>query len=154
MAFIFDEVWVNNGQLVVGAKNIRPPDALGKGAGRVRHSAYIEGPLQVGDAGNFSKAQGTVMIGNDGNTGASKALYVKGDTEVEGNINATKNIMMEANAQMDINAQNINVEARCMMKITGKSFLTVNTPNGMEILSGIIRGVSCATKDFNSYLDS
>ena len=28
MAFIFDEVWVNNGQLVVGAKNINPPDAL------------------------------------------------------------------------------------------------------------------------------
>ena len=44
MAFIFDEVWVNNGQLVVGANNINPPDALGKGAGRVRHSAYIEGP--------------------------------------------------------------------------------------------------------------
>ena len=65
MAFIFDEVWVNNGQLVVGAKNINPPDALGKGAGRVRHSAYIEGPLQVGDADNFSTAQGTVMIGND-----------------------------------------------------------------------------------------
>ena len=94
MSFVFDEVWVNNGQLVVGDNNINPPDALGKGAGRVRHSAYIEGPLQVGDANNFSTAQGTVMIGNDGNTGASKALYVKGDTEVEGNINATKNITM------------------------------------------------------------
>ena len=33
MAYIFDEVWVNNGQLVVGANNINPPDALGKGAG-------------------------------------------------------------------------------------------------------------------------
>ena len=68
---------------------------MGKGADRVRHSAYIEGPLQVGETGDFSTQQGTVMIGKDGNTGASKALYVKGDTEVEGNINATKNITMD-----------------------------------------------------------
>ena len=79
MSFVFDEVWVNNGQLVVGDNNINPPDALGKGAGRVRHSAYIEGPLQVGNANEFSTAQGTVMIGKDGNTNAPVSLYVKGD---------------------------------------------------------------------------
>jgi len=84
MAYIFDEVWVNNGQLVVGKKNINPPDALGKGEGRVRHSAYIEGPLQVGNSDDFSVAEATVMIGKDGNAGASKALFVKGDTQVEG----------------------------------------------------------------------
>ena len=88
MAFIFDEVLINNGQLVIADVNINPPDAFGKGPGRVKHSAYIEGPLQVGNSGDFSTAQGTVMIGKDGNTGASKALYVKGDTEVEGNINS------------------------------------------------------------------
>ena len=90
MAYILDEVWVNNGQLIV-AEAGEVPTALRDGVGKVRHSAYIEGPLQVGDAGNFTSAQGTVMIGNDGNMGAYKALYVKGDTEVEGNINATKN---------------------------------------------------------------
>ena len=36
---------------------------------------------------------------------------------------ARKNIMMEANAQMDINAQNINVESRFCMKIKATSFL-------------------------------
>ena len=93
MAFVFDEAWINNGQLVVASETVKPPgQGLGKGADRVRHSAYIEGPLQVGETGDFSTQQGTVMIGKDGNTGASKALYVKGDTEVEGNINATKNI--------------------------------------------------------------
>ena len=81
MAYIFDEVWVNNGQLVVGANNINPPDALGKGSGRVRHSAYIEGPLQVGNSGDFSVAEGTVMIGKDGNTNAPVSLHVKGDGE-------------------------------------------------------------------------
>ena len=95
MAFVFDEAWINNGQLVVASETVKPPgQGLGKGADRVRHSAYIEGPLQVGQTGDFTSQQGTVMIGKDGNTGASKALYVKGDTEVEGNINATKNITM------------------------------------------------------------
>ena len=83
MSFVFDEVWDNNGQLVVGDNNINPPDALGKGAGRVRHSAYIEGPLQVGNAGNFSTAEGTVMIGADGNAGAVEALKVKGGVVVD-----------------------------------------------------------------------
>ena len=31
MAFIFDEVLVNNGQLVVADPRINPPDAFGKG---------------------------------------------------------------------------------------------------------------------------
>ena len=83
MAFILDEAWINNGQLVVASEEVTPPgQGLGKGADRVRHSAYIEGPLQVGQTGDFTTQQGTVMIGKDGNTGASKALYVKGDTEV------------------------------------------------------------------------
>ena len=66
---------------------------------------------------------------------------------------ARKNIMMEANAQMDLNAQNINVEARCIMNLKASSFLTINAPCGMEILSGIIRGVSCASKKSASFLD-
>ena len=48
MAFVFDEAWINNGQLVVASDTVKPPgQGLGKGADRVRHSAYIEGPLQV-----------------------------------------------------------------------------------------------------------
>ena len=61
MAYILDEVWVNNGQLIV-AEAGEVPTALGDGVGKVRHSAYIEGPLQVGDTGNFTSAEGTVMI--------------------------------------------------------------------------------------------
>ena len=91
MAYIFDEVWVNNGQLVVGDNNINPPDALGKGAGRVRHSAYIEGPLQVGNSDDFSVAEGTVMIGKDGNAGAINALFVKGDVTIVGDTKQTGN---------------------------------------------------------------
>ena len=73
MAFIFDEVQVNDGQFFV-AENGKNPKALGEGEKKVKHSAYIEGPLQVGNAGDFSSAEGTVMIGKDGNAGAANAL--------------------------------------------------------------------------------
>ena len=78
MSFIFDETWVNNGQLIVAEAGVNPK-ALGEGIDKVKHSAYVEGPLQVGDAGDYSSAQGTVMIGKDGNMGSPVSLYVKGD---------------------------------------------------------------------------
>ena len=79
MAYILDEVWVNNGQLIV-AEVGEVPTALGDGIGKVRHSAYIEGPLQVGNTGNFTSAEATVMIGKDGNMETANALSIKGDT--------------------------------------------------------------------------
>ena len=107
-------------------------------------------------AGLDNKAGTTIYIEAENGDVVIKSL--KGNIRFEAAENielyARKNIMMEANAQMDINAQNINVEARCMMKITGKSFLTINAPNGMEILSNIIRGVSCASGRSASFLDS
>ena len=83
MAFIFDEVLINNGQLVIADPNINPPDAFGKGPGRVKHSAYIEGPLQVGNSDDFSTAEGTVMIGADGNMETAEALKVKAGVVVD-----------------------------------------------------------------------
>lgn len=91
MAFIFDEVQVNDGQFFV-AENGKNPKALGEGEKKVKHSAYIEGPLQVGNDGDFSSAEGTVMIGADGNAGASKALSVKGDIDQVGDIVTTGTI--------------------------------------------------------------
>ena len=107
-------------------------------------------------AGLDNKAGTTIYIEAENGDVVIKSLKGNIRFEAADNIElyARKNIMMEANAQMDINAQNINVEARCMMKITGKSFLTINAPNGMEILSNIIRGVSCASGRSASFLDS
>ena len=82
MAYILDEVWVNNGQLIVAEAGVNP-SALGDGVGKVKHSAYVEGPLQVGNAGDFGSAEGTVMIGADGNMGAAEALKVKGGVVVD-----------------------------------------------------------------------
>tara|TARA_R100000353_G_scaffold130598_1_gene92697 strand:- start:58 stop:768 length:711 start_codon:yes stop_codon:yes gene_type:complete len=76
--FQFDNVHIDNGKLLV-CKDGVTPKALGKKSNEGKHSAYIEGPLQVGDVGDFSKAQGTVMIGKDGNRGSKYPLYVKGN---------------------------------------------------------------------------
>ena len=78
MAFAFDELFVYGGQLIVAAKKI-VPKALGIGNQKIDHSAYIEGPLQVGDPGQYDSVEGTVMIGKDGNAGAPVSLHVKGD---------------------------------------------------------------------------
>ena len=91
MAFIFDEVQVNDGQFFV-AENGKNPKALGEGEKKVKHSAYIEGPLQVGNDGDFTSADGTVMIGKDGNAGAINALFVKGDVTIIGNTDQTGDI--------------------------------------------------------------
>ena len=92
MAFIFDEVLIDNGQLMIADPDIGKPKALGEGVNRVKHSAYIEGPLQVGNSDDFSTAEGTVMIGKDGNAGAINALFVKGDVTIIGNTDQTGDI--------------------------------------------------------------
>ena len=91
MAYILDEVWVNNGQLIV-AEAGEVPTALGDGVGKVRHSAYIEGPLQVGNTSNFTSVEATVMIGKDGNMETANALSIKGDILQAGDIEQTGNI--------------------------------------------------------------
>ena len=88
MAFVFDETWINNGQLIVAEAGVNPK-ALGEGIDKVKHSAYIEGPLQIGNAKDFETAQGTVMIGKDGNMETVNALFVKGDVTIVGNTGQT-----------------------------------------------------------------
>ena len=59
MAYILDEVQVNNGQLIVAEDGV---DVKSSGVKKTKHSAYIEGPLQVGDVGDFDTAEGTVTV--------------------------------------------------------------------------------------------
>ena len=112
------------------------------------------GNFQV-KAGLDNKEGTTIYVEAENGDVVIKSL--KGNIRLEAFENielyAKKNIMMEANSQMDINAQNINVEARFCCTIKATSFLRVNAPNGMEILSNIIRGVSCASGKSASFLD-
>jgi len=77
MAFLMDDV-AAGGQLMVGAGT---PPALGIGPAKINGSAYVEGPLQTGKAGNYSSPQATLMVGQLGNPDAKAtplySLWVK-----------------------------------------------------------------------------
>ena len=80
-------------QLHVGAGD---PKALGTGTDLVRGSAYIEGPLQVGDDEAYDTITATVMIGTEQNTDTKEhpkeSLHVKGDVRIEGDTDQTGNM--------------------------------------------------------------
>ena len=90
--FQFDNVHINNGKLLV-CEDGTTPRALRTEANEGKHSAYIEGPLQVGNPGDFNSSEpkriATVMIGKDGNAGAVNALSVKGNIDQKGNFKTT-----------------------------------------------------------------
>ena len=75
-------------QLFVGAGE---PKALGKGTDMIRGTAYIEGPLQVGDDEAYDTVTATVMIGKETNTDTKEhpkeSLHVKGDVKIKGDTN-------------------------------------------------------------------
>ena len=87
MTYQFDQIHIDNGQLVISKDDIIPK-TLGEGEEKIKHSAYIYGPLQVGEVNDFDKnsARATVMIGKDTNSDAVNALHVKGKTIHTGDI--------------------------------------------------------------------
>ena len=101
--------------------------------------------LQAGQNAIFVEAEnGDIIVkATDGN------IRFEGD-KIE--FVARQEFNVEAHNKIDINAQNINIDARARMRVRANQFLSVDAPCGIEILSGIIKGVSCATKEFNSYL--
>jgi len=72
------------------------PKALGKGKSQIRGSAYVEGPVQVGQDDSFSDVSATVMIGPENNTDIeshpSKSLHVNGDVYIVGDTSQLGNI--------------------------------------------------------------
>lgn len=72
------------GQLMVGSGT---PVMMGVGQARIRGTAYIEGPMQIGRAKAFSAVEATLMVGKTKNIDSltpPNSLYVKGDTTHEG----------------------------------------------------------------------
>ena len=67
---------------------------------------------------------------------------------------ARDSFSVEAHNKIDINSNNVNIEARARMRITARQFLQVDSPCGMQILSKIIQGVSAATNKPTSYLST
>ena len=67
---------------------------------------------------------------------------------------AREEFNVESHGKIDINGNNVNIEARARMRITARQFLLVDAPCGMQILSKIIQGVSAATDKPTSYLST
>ena len=67
---------------------------------------------------------------------------------------ARQEINMEAHNKIDINSNNVNIDARARMRIRANQFLLIDAPCGMQILSKIIQGVSAATDRPSSYLST
>ena len=84
MAFLLDDA-AFGGQLMVGAGQ---PVSIGVGPGsKVRGSAFVEAPMQVGKAGAFNSAEATLMVGQTDNVDCNspnRSLYVKGDVKIDG----------------------------------------------------------------------
>ena len=83
MAFAFDEIFAYGGQLIVAAKKI-VPKALGVGADKVDHTAYIQGNTQIGKVDAFSSASATLMVGREDTIGTSLAINTKGNVVIDG----------------------------------------------------------------------
>ena len=67
---------------------------------------------------------------------------------------ARDSFSVEAHNKIDINSNNVNIDARARMRIRANQFLSIDAPCGMQILSKIIQGVSAATDRPTSYLST
>ena len=95
MAFTIDEVQVYKGQLLVCDDEIIP-QALGVGENKITGSAFIQGPVQIGNPDTFSEVKATLMVGPDNNDESSNpfdSLVVDGHQTINNGNLHTSNLL-------------------------------------------------------------
>ena len=113
------------------------------------------GCLQLKSGLDFKEGQNAIFIEAENGDIIIKAT--DGNIRFEGDkidFVAREEINMEAHNKVDINSNNVNIDARARMRIRANQFLQVDAPCGMQILSKIIQGVSAATDRPTSYLST
>ena len=113
------------------------------------------GATQIVTGEDLVKGQNAIFVEAENGDIIIKAT--DGNIRLEGDkieLVAREEINMEAHNKIDINSNNVNIEARARMRITARQFLLVDAPCGMQILSKIIQGVSAATDKPTSYLST
>ena len=115
------------GNILIGKRlfvGFGKPKALGKGKEEIRGSAYVEGPLQIGQDTDYDSVEATLMVGAEYNTDSEthpdNAIKAKGDVEIEGDTNQTGNITA---------SENITTNAHFIGDITQTS----GTPPGCKL---------------------
>ena len=99
MALNIDEVQVYKGQLLVCDDEIIP-QALGVGENKITGSAFLQGPVQIGDDGSYSEVEATLMVGpdtNDESPQPPKSLRVNGDVDIIGDTTQLGNTVQTGN---------------------------------------------------------
>ena len=100
MAFAFDEIFAYGGQLIVAAKKI-VPKALGVGENKVDHTAYIQGNTQIGNDGDFSEANATLMVGRESTIGTPRAIRTRGNVDIRGDGGTANGLRVSGGSSID-----------------------------------------------------
>ena len=113
------------------------------------------GCLQLKSGLDFKEGQNAIFIEAENGDIIIKAT--DGNIRFEGDkidFVARDSFSVEAHNKIDINSNNVNIDARARMRIRANQFLSIDAPCGMQILSKIIQGGSAATDKPTSYLST
>jgi hypothetical protein len=150
MAFCQDDLALG-GQLMVGSGQ---PVMMGVGQNKINGSAFIEGPVQIGSAGQYNKVDATLMIGETFNSDSMSPLYslwVKDKARFQSNVRIDSllktNRVESASGRIDFIRGN-------SLRYGSKSFLIDHpTKPGMKLEYGCLEGpehsVYCRGKVLN-----
>ena len=112
MALNIDEVQVYKGQLLVCDDEIIP-QALGVKENKITGSAFIQGPVQIGNPDTFSEVKATLMVGPDNNDESSNpfdSLVVDGHQTINNGNLHTSNLLACSGQSCVWTASSINVQ--------------------------------------------
>ena len=112
MALNIDEVQVYKGQLLVCDDEIIPK-ALGVKEEKITGSAFIQGPVQIGNPDTFSEVEATLMVGPDNNDASSSpfdSLVVDGHQTINNGNLHTSNLLSCSGQACVWTASSINVQ--------------------------------------------
>jgi hypothetical protein len=150
MAFSMDDI-AAGGQLIVGAGI---PASIGLDSKKINGSAFIEGPLHIGQPSAFGSADATLLVGKLVNEDASKPQYsiiARGDSKFDKNVYVTS--LCKAK-RLESQSARIDSIRGNRLRYGSKSFLIDHpTKPGMKLEYGCLEGpehsVYCRGKVLN-----
>jgi hypothetical protein len=150
MAFSMDDI-AAGGQLIVGAGF---PASIGLDSKKINGSAFIEGPVHIGQPSAFDSADATLLVGKLVNEDASSPQYsiiAKGDSKFDKNVYVTS--LCKAK-RLESKTAKIDSIRGNSLRYGSKSFLIDHpTKPGMKLEYGCLEGpehsVYCRGKVLN-----
>lgn len=150
MAFCQDDLALG-GQFMVGAGQ---PVMMGVGEKRINGSAFVEGPMQIGAAGQYNKVDATLMVGETFNSDSKSptySLWVKDKARFQSNVRIDS---LCKTKRIESSSGKIDSIRGNSLRYGSKSFLIDHpTKPGMKLEYGCLEGpehsVYCRGKVLN-----